>query len=328
MIKFKVLSAHHLQRLDVVITDRSQTTEHPLSRSQVRTLIEQKLVTINSHIAHKAGQLVETNQEIIVIIPAVKKLDLTPQKVNIKILYEDQDLAVLEKPHGLSVHPSATENEPTVVHGLLYELKNLSNIGGVERPGIVHRIDKGTSGILVISKNNKTHYDLAQQFKEHSITRKYQALVFGNLSVKGQQGRIETFFDRHPKDRKKMTGTVTSGRKAITHWKILESFSRFSLIECTLETGRTHQIRVHMAEAGYSVVGDPLYGGNARKTNDCREQYPQTFLHLERLTHQLLHAYYLEFVHPTSRIKIKFESPLPQDFQTVLDSIRAESQTI
>jgi 23S rRNA pseudouridine1911/1915/1917 synthase len=285
-----------------------------LSRSQVKQLIENNKILIDSQIPAKPGLVIKSGQKIEITIDSPAKLELSPTDLNLEILFEDDHLAVLYKPAGLSVHPSTTENEPTLVHGLLHALRSLSSVGGVERPGIVHRIDKGTSGVLVVSKTDETHRALSELFKKHTITRTYKALVFGEL--KGS-GTIKTFFGRNPKDRKKMTGKLTSGRVAITHYKSVENFKNYSLIECSLETGRTHQIRVHLSEKGFSIVGDPTYGDHLRKAH--LEKNSDLKEILLNLNHQLLHAETLGFIHPITNKSLLFKKDIPQDFKQILD---------
>ncbi len=320
--EIKATATHAGCRVDVVITEGAPG----FTRSQVKTLIAKGLVSIDGKVATKAGMLLEEGQCVRITVPATAPLDLTPTDVGINILFEDDQLAVLEKPAGISVHPSDTEKLPTVVHGLLYKLKSLSSIGGVARPGIVHRIDKGTSGILVISKTDVAHLGLSQQFKAHTIDRRYQALVYGDLkkSQAASRGRIETFYGRSPRDRKKMTGKLTEGRRAITHWSVLECLAGLTLIECRLETGRTHQIRVHLAELGFPLVGDPTYGDNERRARVLTKKHAALGKLCQSTTRQLLHAFHLGFIHPVSGRTMSFESPLPKDFSEVLAAARAK----
>lgn len=311
------------KRLDVVLSE----SQPSLSRSQAKNLIDEGCVKVDGALASKAGLVLREGQMVELAIPEPKKLDLTPQKIDIKILYEDEALAVLEKPHGISVHPSHTENAPTVVHGLLHDLKSLSTIGGVERPGIVHRIDKGTSGILVVSKTDAAHAGLSAQFKAHTIDRRYQALVYGDVRAKlrKNEGRIETLIGRHPTHRKKMTGTVKTGRTAITNWKILEELGALTLVECRLETGRTHQIRVHLTELGFPLVGDQLYGDHERRARALGKRDSGLGKACLAIDHQLLHACFLEFSHPITNKIISFKSELPNDFSNVLELARTHA---
>lgn len=310
------------KRLDLVVSEQEGVG---VSRSQAKNLIADGRVKVDGEVVTKPSLPMKAGQSVEVSVPPPRKLDLTPQKVGITIVYEDDELAVLEKPAGISVHPSTTESGPTVVHGLLHELKSLSSIGGVERPGIVHRIDKGTSGILVVSKTDFAHAALSAQFKAHTIDRRYQALVYGDVrkKLKASEGRIETLIGRHPTHRKKMTGTVKTGRTAVTNWKILCEFGALTLVECKLETGRTHQIRVHMTELGFPLVGDQLYGDHNRHARALAKTSPELGKACAAIDHQLLHAYFLEFLHPRSNQKLTFKSDLPADFSSLLTLARA-----
>ena len=315
MSRARSFTASASKRLDLALT------ENGISRSQAKSLIEKDLVKVNGQLALKAGQPLEEGDLVEFEIPAIKKLDLTPADADIRVLYEDDHLAVVEKPAGISVHPSTTESGTTLVHALLFRLKSLSSVGGIERPGIVHRIDKGTSGILVVSKTDAAHLGLARQFKDHSIDRRYLALVYGDLAKLGSSGKIETFYGRNPKERKKMTSKLQDGRKAITHWKIVESFGKeLTLVECRLETGRTHQVRVHLAELEFPVVGDPLYVDNRKKAKMLKRIAVQKKCF--ELTHQLLHACKLEFQHPVFEKKMSFTSEVPLDFKECLAASR------
>ncbi len=306
------------ERLDTAICALSKAS---LSRNQVKERIDTGLLTRNDNGQLKASLKVRTNEVYTLIHPDTKTLDLTPLDLKLNLYYEDEYIAVVYKPAGLSVHPSDTEQAPTLVHGLLYELSNLSSIGGVARPGIVHRIDKGTSGLLVITKTDAAHGSLSMQFKKHSIERTYYALVYGDLSKKGITGKIDTLYGRNPKHRKKMTGTITnSTRRAITHWQVVKKFSEnMTLVQCKLETGRTHQIRVHLTELGFPLVGDPLYGNAGPHLERLKKNNSKAYILCAALEHQLLHAAQLGFIHPITNKKLNFESPLPQDFQAVLE---------
>lgn len=317
------------KRLDVFLAE----SEHKVSRSQAKILIEEGRVAINGTIATKAGLNVQAGWIITLDVPKPQKLELVPHDLGIKIIYEDDHVAVLEKPAGISVHPSETEQGPTVVHGLLHALKSLSSIGGVERPGIVHRIDKGTSGILVVTKTDIAHLGLSRQFKEHSIDRRYQAMVYGDIKTKlgKDRGRIETLIGRSPTHRKKMTTKLDRGRKAITNWFLTESLvptakkagCALSLVECRLETGRTHQIRVHLSELGFPLVGDPLYGDHERRARVLEKSHSELGNACLLLKRQFLHAYHLGFQHPVTNESLSFQSPLPDDLASILKLARS-----
>ena len=256
-------------------------------------------MTIGEKAVKSSYQLSE-EEEITVLIPDNKEPDIEPENIPLSILYEDEQLLVVDKPKGMVVHPSAGHYSGTLVNALLYHCKgNLSGINGVLRPGIVHRIDKDTTGALLVCKTDLAHRDLAQQLKEHSITRRYRAIVHGNL--KEEEGTIEGAIGRHPTERKKMAINLKNGKPAVTHYKVLEHYKNYSYIECRLETGRTHQIRVHMSSIGHPLVGDFVYG-----PKKC------PFPNLEG---QTLHAMVLGFVHPVTKEYLEFTAPLPQYFE-------------
>lgn len=277
-----------------------------LTRSAVQRLIESGNVLCNDIIPTKNTKLKE-NDTIRVSIPDPEPEDALPENIPLEIPYEDDDLLVVNKPKGMVVHPSAGHSSKTLVNALLYHCgDSLSGIGGVARPGIVHRIDKDTSGLLIVAKNDFAHLNLAGQIKEHSFTRKYQAVVYGNF--KDDEGVVDLPIGRHPTDRKKMAVTSRNSREALTRYRVLGRYRGFTHLELTLETGRTHQIRVHMAHLGHPVAGDPVYGPKKVITS---------------LAGQCLHAYFISFVHPRSGETITLESDLPQyftDFLKTLDS--------
>lgn len=330
-----------IQRADIYLAQNEAlalATGHSLSRSQIKFYIEKRLIKLNGALLTKAGAPIKPGDIIEVVVPTAKKLDLTPSlNDDVQVLFEDEYLAVVYKPAGLSVHPSDTETNPTLVHDLLARLSYLSSghtatqIGLSIRPGIVHRIDKGTSGILVISKTDEAHALLAKQFKDHTIERIYKTLVYGKVTNKlfghsGTTARIVTPFGRHPTNRKKMTGKLPeekTTRKAITNFAIehilcSKSGDYFTFIRCWLETGRTHQIRVHLSESGYPIVGDPLYANpnlvNQIKAVSLKKQ-------LQTVNHQLLHAMSLRFQHPIHKQELYFEHPIPRDFEAILNQL-------
>lgn len=276
-----------------------------ISRSYLQKLVKDKLVSVNGKEV-KANYKVQKEDTICVNFPEIKELDILPEDIPLDILYEDECLLVINKPKGMVVHPAAGHTSGTLVNAVLYHCQgNLSGINGVLRPGIVHRIDKDTTGALVICKDDITHRDLAEQLKVHSITRRYRAIVSGNL--KEEEGTIEGPIGRHPTDRKKMAINRTNGKEAVTHYRVLERFGNATYIECQLETGRTHQIRVHMTSIGHPLLGDEIYGSS-------KNPY-----HLEG---QTLHAMVLGFIHPKNKEYMEFEAPLPEYFGKLLEKLR------
>ncbi|MBC2582950.1 RluA family pseudouridine synthase [Clostridium sp. DJ247] len=275
------------------------------SRSYLQNLIENGKVRVNG-VLRKSNYKLKMNDKICVIIPDPIELDVVPENIPLDIIYEDDDVVLINKPQGMVVHPAAGVYNGTLVNALLNHCKDLSGINGVMRPGIVHRIDKDTSGILVVAKNDKAHNKLAEQLKDHSMTRAYVALVEG--VIKEDEGTIDASLGRHPIERIKIA-VIKDGRRAVTHYKVLERFKNNTLVECTLETGRTHQIRVHMCYIGHPLVGDPVYGHKKQRFN---------------LEGQMLHAKKLGFIHPTTLKYIEFQSNLPDYFEKVLNILRNE----
>ena len=276
------------------------------SRSFLQKQFKERNITVNGKPA-KASQKVTEDDEIVVFLPENQEPDIEPENIPLDILYEDQQLLVVNKPKGMVVHPSAGHYSGTLVNALMYHCKdNLSGINGVLRPGIVHRIDMDTTGALVVCKTDTAHQSLAEQLKVHSITRKYRAIVHGNL--KEDNGTVEGAIGRHPVERKKMAVHVRGGKEAVTHFKVLERFGSYTYIECQLETGRTHQIRVHLSSIGHPLLGDQLYGP---------KKCPFPFLQ-----GQTLHAMVLGFVHPTTSEYMEFTAPLPEYFEKLLVKLR------
>ena len=287
------------KRIDLFLNE-----ELDLSRSYIKTLIEKQNVLVNDSVCKKAGYIIKDKDIINISIPEAEILNLEPENIPIDIVYEDDDFAVINKPQGLVVHPAPGSLNHTLVNALMYHLKNLSYINGVIRPGIVHRLDKDTSGLLVIAKNNEAHLNLQEQIAEKSAKRFYVALVDGVVTK--DEGVINTLIDRSKKDRKMMAVSNNSGRVAITHYKVLERFKNYTYMEYELKTGRTHQIRVHSKFINHPIVGDPVYGGS-NKFN---------------LSGQLLHAYKLILKHPRTGEEMEFTAPLPKYFEDVLDKLR------
>ncbi|MEN1966953.1 RluA family pseudouridine synthase [Lentibacillus sp. N15] len=272
------------------------------SRSQVQLWINQGVVTVNNKII-KANYKCQTGDHVAWSIPETKALDVTPEDIPLDIVYEDQDVVVVNKSKGMVVHPAAGHAGGTLVNALLYHCDDLSGINGIERPGIVHRIDKDTSGLLVVAKNDQAHASLVEQLQAKEVERKYEAVVHG--IIEHDKGVIDAPIGRDPKDRQKM-GIVEQGKPAVTHFNVLKRYARFTHVECQLETGRTHQIRVHMRYIGFPLVGDPKYG--PRKTLD--------------IGGQALHAKVLGFTHPRSKEWLRFEIEAPAEFQELLQQIK------
>ena len=292
-----------------------------ITRTQIKKIIISKNLSINNKIVCSPSQKVRIGDKISFSISENKYEFIKPEKIKINIVYEDNDLIVLDKPSGIVVHPGAGNKSGTLVNALVYHYnKNLSDLNGIYRPGIVHRIDKETSGLIVVAKNNFSHAKLAKQFSEHSIKRKYLALIWGVL--RPLKGKIITLISRSKKNRQLMAVSETSGKKAITNYKTLKVFTnneipKISLVECVLETGRTHQIRVHLSHKGNGLIGDKKYGKQKKKKfkriNKKVEEVLKSF------NRQALHAQSLGFTHPSKNRQIEFGSKLPQDFKKILD---------
>lgn len=277
------------------------TLMESLSRSYIQKLLTEGKVTVNDRNV-KPSYRVSADDEVILVLPPSIIPDILPEKIPLSILYEDQDVIVIDKPKGMVVHPAPGHYEGTLVNALMYHCKNeLSGINGVLRPGIVHRIDRDTTGSIIACKNDHAHNEIARQLKEHTIVRKYQAIVHGVL--KNEEGTIHTLIGRHPIDRKKMAVVDRGGKEAITHYRVLKHFQNTTYIECILETGRTHQIRVHMAHLGHPLLGDQIYGA---KSNPYK------------LNGQTLHAGILGFVHPSTGTYVETKAPLPEYFEKLL----------
>ncbi|WP_071459378.1 RluA family pseudouridine synthase [Bacillus massilinigeriensis] len=288
------------ERIDKVISAYNEEW----SRSQVQQWIKDEHVHVNDKPV-KTNYKCSLNDKVAITIPNPEELNVEPEEMNLQYYYEDSDVLVVNKPKGMVVHPAPGHTSGTLVNGLMAHCKDLSGINGVLRPGIVHRIDKDTSGLLMVAKNDLAHESLVNQLVEKSVTRKYNAVVHG--VIPHDHGTIEAPLGRDPKDRQSMA-VVDNGKHAVTHFNVLERFNNFTYVECVLETGRTHQIRVHMKYIGYPLAGDPKYG--PRKTPD--------------LGGQALHAGVLGFNHPRTMEYLQFEAPLPKEFEEFLDTMRKE----
>lgn len=305
------------QRLDQFLA----THMEELSRAQVQRLIDEGQVWVDDAQV-RPGFRLKGGERLKITLPDAVPVSLVPEDIPLTVLYEDSDLIVIDKPAGLVVHPAAGHATGTLVNALLYHCRDLSGIGGELRPGIVHRLDKETSGVLVAAKSDVAHRGLAAQFKVHSVERRYIALVYGDVAQ--ESGTIDQAIGRHPVDRKKMSGKSRHGRRAVTRWEVLERFGneRLTLLELTLETGRTHQIRVHFSEQNLPLVGDPVYGRRNR-ANGLAD--PALRAHVQRLKRQFLHARVLGFEHPVTGEHLRFSSALPQELQDVLDVLASSN---
>lgn len=304
----KVLQAEEFvgERIDKFLSCRLEE----VSRSYIQKLIKEGHVSVNGK-SVKANYKLGAGDEISVEIPEAKEPDILPEDILLDILYEDQDILVVNKPKGMVVHPAAGHYSGTLVNALMYHCKDsLSGINGVMRPGIVHRIDMDTTGSLLVCKNDEAHRILAEQLKEHTIRREYHAIVYGN--IKEDTGTVDAPIGRHPTDRKKMSINHKNGKRAVTHYEVLERFGNFTYIRCRLETGRTHQIRVHMASLHHPLLGDEVYGPSSRPP------FPG-------LKGQVLHAKILGIYHPATGEYMEFDAPLPQYFVDLLQKLRRKS---
>lgn len=301
-IKLLEVSEGEEGRLDKYLSDKLED----MTRSYLKKLIsDDKAVLVNGNPA-KPNYKLKPGDIIELTVPEPIELEIKAENIPLNIVYEDSDMLVVNKPQGMVVHPAAGNYTGTLVNALLYHCgDSLSGINGEKRPGIVHRIDKDTSGLLLVAKNDNAHQRLSSQIKEHSLTRAYKALVHGN--IKQDSGRIDAPIGRHPSDRKKMTVTDKNSREAVTNFRVIERYGRYTFVECILETGRTHQIRVHMSKNGHPIVGDKTYGVKKEEFN---------------LAGQLLHAYKVGFIHPVSGEYMEFVSELPDYYMNVLDRLR------
>lgn len=290
----------HGERIDRFLSAQYEA----LSRSYLQKLLKNGEILVNGRPV-KASYTLTEGDDIVLNVPEALEPEIVPEDIPLSVLYEDQDVILVDKPKGMVVHPAAGHTTGTLVNALMYHCRGeLSGINGVLRPGIVHRIDMDTTGVIVACKNDMAHASLAAQLKEHTITRRYQAIVHGSL--KEEEGTVDAPVGRHPQDRKKMCVNKKNGRNAVTHYRVLNRFEKFTHIECRLETGRTHQIRVHMAYLGHPLLGDTVYG-------PARCPY--------RLKGQTLHAGVLGFIHPRSGEYMEFTAPLPEYFEKLLRTL-------
>ena len=298
---FLILEDDVKKRLDVFLLEKLPQ----FTRSYLKTLIEKNNILCNG-LNVKAGYKIKQGDKVEAVIPEPEIIDLRPENIDFEIVYEDYDLLVINKPQGLVVHPSSSTRNGTLVNALLYKINNLSSINGRIRPGIVHRLDKNTTGLMLVAKTDIAHHSLSKQISEKSCIRKYKAICIGSISK--DEGTITTYIGRSNKDRKKMTVVKqVDGKVAISNYKVLKRFNNYTLLEFELKTGRTHQIRVHARHMGCPVLGDEIYGKRDSKFG---------------LKGQCLHSYYIKFEHPTSHKIMEFKIGLPSDFQHVIDVIK------
>lgn len=310
--EFQVTATEAGTRLDVFLATKIPS----LTRSRIQKLIDQGLVHVRDRAA-KAGQKLRAGEAVILFKPPPHEDKLTPEDLPLRILYEDPSIAVVEKPAGMVVHPAAGNARGTLVNALLYHLKDLSGVGGVLRPGIVHRLDKGTSGVMVVAKNDAAHKGLANQFKKREVRKVYFALVYGD--VREDEGVVELPVGRHPRDRKRMSVRSPRGKEALTRWQVVEHFGEVTLLKVVIRTGRTHQIRVHLNTIGYPVVGDKTYG-NPRRLASISDRGVKA--ELSSIKRQALHAGTLGFHHPLTGEYKEFAAPLPGDLERVIEYLK------
>jgi 23S rRNA pseudouridine1911/1915/1917 synthase len=305
-------------RLDVFLASRLGL----LSRAQIQKAIAGGNVHLNN-LPAKAGQRLREGDRLVFEQPPVASYDVEPENIPLNVVYEDAFLLVIDKPAGLVVHPAAGNYQGTLVHALLFHCRDLSGIGGVMRPGIVHRLDKGTSGLMVVAKSDAAHQGLAGQFKRHEVRKTYQALVYGD--VKGEAGMIDAPVGRDTVDRKKMSTRTRRGKEARTSWRICERYGATTLLQVDIETGRTHQIRVHLHHAGHPIVGDAVYGGAGRIKALADPLLKEK---LKGLTRPALHSTLLSFIHPVTALPLNFSSPLPEDMSALCDFLRGDAASL
>jgi 23S rRNA pseudouridine1911/1915/1917 synthase len=309
-LEFTVAGDEQGLRLDVFLSQKDST----LSRSQAKRLIEDGDVLVGGKTARGSHRL-KPGETVSLRKPPPVPSEIVPEEIPLDILYEDEAVLVVDKPPGMVVHPAAGNFRGTLVNVLLFHCRSLSGIGGVMRPGIVHRLDKGTSGLMVVAKSDEAHRHLSEQFKNRQVSKHYTALVHGNLRL--DEGVIDAPVGRHPVERKRMSTASRRGKAALTRWTVLERFGAVTLMEAKIDTGRTHQIRVHLSSLGHPVVGDSVYGGSKRTVEN-----PALRAELKRLTRQALHASRLSFLHPVTEEEMTFESPLPEDMAEVIRFLR------
>jgi len=278
-----------------------------LSRARILDLFEDECITVNG-LQWRPSRRVKGGEQIVVSVPPIIS-KIEPAPMEFRVLYEDAELAVIDKPAGVIVHPGAGTSGPTLVNGLLHRYPELTGVGDPDRPGIVHRLDKDTSGLIVVAKTDEAHRSLSDQFKAHSVDKVYYALVFGN--PKQDEGEIEAAVGRHPVDRKRMSVYSRRGKDALSYWKVLERYGPLAFVELRIKTGRTHQIRVHMNSIGHPVLGDNIYGNSVKRVQGIQDTRLRS--QIRSMKRQALHAGRISFLHPATGRQVTFEAPLPED---------------
>ena len=309
----QVMKKDQGKRLDQFLSE----SDLNLSRSQAKHLIEQKRIFLNQRVVKPSARL-KCGDMISGTLPEPQPLSLTPEAISLAVLYEDASIIVIDKPAGMVVHPAAGNTSGTLVNALLHHCKDLAGINGVLRPGIVHRLDKETSGVMVVAKDDEAFHQLARQFKNHLVEKVYLAVAYGNF--KQDEGLIDTPIGRHPVQRKRMSTRTRKGKTAMTRWKVLERFGPLAFLEIYPQTGRTHQIRVHLSSLGHPILGDPLYG---RKGKPGSIQDAILKECVKRMNRQALHAHRLGFNHPRTGERVQFVAPIPQDMKETLECLRS-----
>lgn len=305
-------------RLDIFLTDKDIS----LSRSQVKRIISDGNVLVNDMIV-KSGHRLKEGDTVVLHKAKPKTYHVVPQDIPITTLYEDESIIVVDKPAGMVVHPAAGNYDGTLVNALLFHCQDLTGIGGILRPGIVHRLDKDTSGLMVVAKSDGAHAALTSQFKKRLVKKIYKALVHGNVTE--DEGMIEMPIGRHPKHRKKMSVHSKKGKVSVTRWSVVHRFGIVTLLDVAIETGRTHQIRVHLHSKGYPVVGDSVYGNSRKKINEIKQEVPRNIL--KTIKRQALHSSLIGFYHPVTQEYMELASPLPEDMASVCRRMHEYGQT-
>jgi 23S rRNA pseudouridine1911/1915/1917 synthase len=312
-IEFTVSESEVGSRLDVFLSQKDISA----SRSQIKRMINNGNVQVIG-LTVKPGYRLKQGDIVVLHKEEPKACNVTPEDISLNVVYEDKSIIVLDKPSGMVVHPAAGNYTGTLVNALLFYCKDLSGIGGYLRPGIVHRLDKFTSGLIVVAKSDSAHAGLAKQFKDHLVKKNYKALVLGD--IKGENGVVELPIGRHPKARKKMSVKSKRGKMSVTRWNVIERYGIATLLDVRIETGRTHQIRVHLSTLGYPVVGDSVYGNSKKRVNEIKNDAQRNVLKM--IKRQALHASKIGFRHPVTDCYMEFSSPMPEDMASVCEALR------